>query len=268
MEKVAAAHKPKYPVQTLEKALEIIEVMYKEGGGGLGISELDNKLGIGKSTIHRILDTLMAYSYVEKCDESTKYRLSWKFFEIGNLIPQQRNLSNLNMEALQDLCNKYEETVNLGVRVDDSVVIISRIDPKSTLVANVPIGTREPLHATGMGKVIISELSREELIKIFGTNPLKSCTPNTITSLDELAVQLEKIREQGYSIDDQEFYPGLSCIAMPIRNYKKEIVAAISVSGPSIRLNFTKIMNIKKDLETTCSILSTYLGYSEESKSE
>ncbi|AOT68710.1 IclR family transcriptional regulator [Geosporobacter ferrireducens] len=268
MDKLSTVHKPKYPVQTLEKALEIIEVMYKEGVGGLGISELDNKLGIGKSTIHRILDTLMAYNYVEKCAESTKYRLSWKFFEIGNLIPQQRNLSNLNMEDLQELCNKYEETVNLGVRVDDSVVIISRIDPKSTLVANVPIGTREPLHATGMGKVILSELSKEELIRIFGDSPLKSCTPNTISSLDDLMIQLDKIREQGYSIDDEEFYPGLSCIAMPIRNYKREIVAAVSVSGPSMRLNFTKIMNIKKDLEKTCNILSNYLGYNENAANE
>jgi len=261
--KALETHKPKYPVQTLEKALEIIEVMHKEGVG-LGISELDSILGIGKSTIHRILDTLMAYNYVEKCSESTKYRLSWKFFEIGNNIPQQRNLSNLNKDVLQNLCNKYEETVNLGVRVDNNVVIISRIDPKSTLVANVPIGTREPLHATAMGKAIISELDREELIKIFGDGRLESCTPNTITSLEDLIAQLGKVKEQGYSIDDQEYYPGLSCIAMPVRNYKNEVIAAISVSGPSMRLNFTKIMNIKKDLEMASSALSTYLGYNNE----
>lgn len=259
------AHKPKYPVQTLEKALEIIEVMHKEGAG-LGISELDNRLGLGKSTIHRILDTLMAYNYIEKDSGNAKYRLSWKFFEIGNNIPQQRNLSNLNMSVLQELCDKYGETVNLGVRADNSVVIISRINPKATLVANVPVGTREPLHATAMGKVIISELGREELLNIFGSTQLESCTPNTITSFEDLVVQLEKIREQGYSIDDQEFYPGLSCIAMPVRNYKNEIIAAVSVSGPSMRLNFTKIINIKNDMETAISTLSTYLGHNEEIK--
>ncbi len=260
MEKDRVIYQPKYPVQTLEKALDIIEVMYQEGTE-MGISELDNKLKLGKSTIHRILDTLMAYHYIEKSPERTKYRLSWKFFEIGHHIPQQRNLSNLDINALQELCDKYGETVNLGIRVDDSIVIISRIDPKTTLFANIPVGTREPLHATALGKVMISDLGREELVEIFGENPLERRTPHTISTLDELEAQLKEIREQGYSIDDQEFYPGLSCIAIPIWNHKNEIIAAVSVSGPTMRMNFSKIMSIKTDLQAATDEMSAYLGY-------
>ena len=90
---VSTFHAPKYPVQTLEKALDIIGLLAKNNSNkGLGISEMSRQLGIGKSTVHRILDTLMAYDYVEKCPESTSYRLAWSLFEIGNIVPLQHSL--------------------------------------------------------------------------------------------------------------------------------------------------------------------------------
>lgn len=261
MEKSRTNSDPKYPVQTLEKSIEVIEVLATDGfNGGLGISELSNKLGIGKSTIHRILDTLLAYNFVEKCPESSKYRLGWKLFEVGNLVPQQRNLSNIDIGILQELCNKYQETVNLGVRVKDKVVVISRMEPKSSLIASHQIGSHEPLHATSMGKALICEFNREELSEILGDEPFETYTRNTITSMDQLVNELEKIKSQNYSIDDEELCAGLSCISMPVRNFTNEIVAAISVSGPTTRLNFSKIMSIREGLEAATTKLSTYLG--------
>ncbi len=119
---------PRYPVQTIDKALEVLEILADEGfQEGLGVSELSIRLNIGKSTVHRILDTLMARNYIEQCEDTKKYRLGWRLFEIGNIIPRQRNLYNFDMSILQDLCNRYQETVNLGVRVDDSVVTISKV---------------------------------------------------------------------------------------------------------------------------------------------
>lgn len=264
MKNTSGAYNPKYPVQTVGKALEIIELLSKESSNqGLGVSELSTKLEMGKSTVHRLLDTLTAYRYVEKCPDNTKYRLGWKLFEIGNVIPHQRNLYNLDNKVLQDLCNKYDETVNLGVRVDHSVVTISKMSPKTTLIANLQVGAQEPIYATGMGKVLMSEMSRAEILEILGDEPFKKFTANTVENIDDLMVELEKIRKQGYSIDDEEFVPGLSCIAMPIRNFKKEIVAAISVSGPIVRLSFNKIMDIKVELKKASMKLSTYLGYDE-----
>ena len=262
MKKLKTEHTPRYPVQTLEKALDIIEILFKEGvNEGLGISDLSRKLGIGKSTIHRILDTLVAYGYVEKTQESPKYRLGWRIFEIGNIVPRQRNLYNFDINILQELCDKYKETVNLGVRVDGDVVTISKVEPTSTLMANLKVGGREPAHATAMGKVLISELSKGELIEILGDAPLKSYTPNTITDIDKLVEELERVRNQGYSIDDEEFCLGLFCVAMPVRNYNNEIVAAVSVRGPSVRLNFSKVMDILEGLEEATKKLSAYLGY-------
>lgn len=252
---------PKYPVQTLEKALDIIEILYKAGNNeGLGITELSQKLGIGKSTIHRSLDTLVSYGYVERISDSSKYCLGWRIFEIGNIVPRQRNLYNFDIKILQDLCNKHNETINLGVRVESDVITISKIEPPITLMANLQIGGREAVYATAMGKVLISEFTEEQLSDIIGDGKFKSYTPNTITSIDALVEELETIKNQGYSIDDEEFCLGLLCIAMPVRNYKNEIVAAVSVSGPSVRLNFSKVMEIRKDLEEATTKLSMYFG--------
>lgn len=255
---------PKYPVQTLEKALDIIEILTKESGNGLGISDLSRRLDIGKSTIHRILDTLSAYGYVDQISDKGNYRLSWRLYEIGNVVPQQRDLSNLDGEILQDLCDRCRETVNLGVRNDNYVVIVSKVEPaNSALIAIKHVGDREPLHATALGKILLSGLDTGRVEAIFAPEdrPLVSYTQNTITSFGKLHLELQKVREQGYAVDNEEFNAGMSCIAMPVRNYENQVVAAISVSGPSFRLNFSKIMEIRADLAVAGRKMSEFLGH-------
>ncbi|SMP60270.1 IclR family transcriptional regulator [Anoxynatronum buryatiense] len=253
---------PKYPVQTVEKALEVFDLLsgdnYREG---ISISELSKEMKLGKSTVHRIMETMVAKNYIEQNEESKRYQLGWKLFEVGNVIPRQRNLYNVDKQILQELCDRCEETVNLGVRVKDSVVTISKISPKTSLIANLQIGARESLHATAMGKVLLSEMTREEVILIFGDTPFEAYTSNTLTNMDDLMTELEKIRHQGYSIDDEEFCAGLTCVAMPVRDYKNEIVAAVSVSGASIRMTFNKISQIQAGLKDATNRLSVFLGW-------
>ncbi len=258
------SYNPKYPVLTLEKAMDIIEILTNESGNGLGISELSRRLDIGKSTIHRILDTLSAYGYVDQISDKGKYRLNWRLYEIGNVLPQQRDLNNFDHEIIHDLCGECQETVNLGVRNNDHVVIISKVEPtNSALRAIKHVGDREPLHATALGKVLMSEMDPEQVESIFISRdkPLESYTPSTITSFDNLHTELRKVREQGFAIDNEEYSTGISCIAMPVKNYEQRIVAAVSVSGPSFRLNFSKIMEIRTGLTLASMKMSEFLGY-------
>ncbi len=251
----------KYPVQTLEKALEIISIMKDGPVGGVRIKDLSDKLGMGKSTVHRILNTLLSYGYVEQCTENKKYRLGWKFFEIGSVIPRQRNLNNMDLKVLWELCDKYEETVNLGIRIYDRLAIIAKVDPQKVIFKAGPyLGEQEPLHATALGKVLISELAEEELDRIFYGKALEKYTAGTITDLDELKEQLAQIREQGYAIDQEELTVGLTCIAMPIYNYNNEIIASLSLSGPSFRLSYEKIISCKEGLKLSCNQLSEFFG--------
>ncbi|MFZ5946225.1 MAG: IclR family transcriptional regulator [Bacillota bacterium] len=255
-------YEAKYPIKSLEKALEIINLLAGEArNGGLGISEIDERLKIGKSTIHRMLDTLMAFNYVEKNSTTNKYCLGWRLFEIGSNIPRQRNLYSFDMKILHDLSNKYGETVNLGVRDGVDVITVYKVDPETTLKANISIGGREALHATSMGKVLVSEMSPTALRDIFGEKVLKAYTQNTITTFDGLMEEIAKVREQGYAIDDEELCMGLRCVAMPIRNNQGNIVCALSVSGPSVRINYNKILSIKEDLQIVTKNISNYLGY-------
>lgn len=249
-------------MQTLEKALDIIDVLSRENGNGLGISELSRSLGdMGKSTIHRILDTLTAYGYVEKSPIKANYRLSWRFFEIGSIVQRQRNLSNIDNQLLQDLRDKYQETVNLAVRIKEHAVIISKLEPiYNGLRAQLNMGEREPLHATAVGKVLISEMDPGQVRELLGEGPLEKLTTNTITSVNSLIEELHKIKDQGYAIDDQELCIGVSCIAMPVKNFENEIVASISVTGPTARMNYSKITEIKEGLSIVTASLSEYLG--------
>lgn len=251
----------KYPVQTLEKALEIIGIMKDGPFDGVRIKDLSHRLGMGKSTVHRILNTLLAYGYVEQCIDNKKYRLGWKFFEVGSVIPRQRNLNNMDLKVLWELCDKYEETVNLGIRIYDKVAIIAKVDPQKVLFKAGPyLGEQEPLHATALGKVLISELGEEELARILPARPLEKYTSTTITGLSELKEQLAQVRVQGYAVDQEELTVGLSCIAMPVYNYNSEVIAALSISGPSFRLNFNKIMSCKEGLKRSCDQLSVFFG--------
>ena len=260
MNNSAGKRKAKYPIQTLKKALEVIEVLHKSGGT-MGISEIDERVGIGKSTVHRVLDTLMMHNYVEKAEDSAKYRLSWKLFEIGQSVPAQRNLLNLNTDALKEICDKYDESVNVGIHSEDSMIIIARLAPKSNMAANVPIGSKLPLHASAMGKVAICEYREAELREIFPCDALKQYTPNTVKTFAELAAQLAEVRQQGYSVDDQELYLGITCVAMPIKDYDLKTVAAVSVSGTSSRLNLNKILAMLEDLKVACREMSAFMGH-------
>jgi len=251
----------KYPVQTLEKALQIINIMKDGPSDGIRIKDISQKLGMGKSTVHRILNTLSAYGYVEQGSDNKKYRLGWKFFEVGSVIPRQRNLTNMELKVLWDLCDRYEETVNLGIRVNDKVAIVAKADPQKVLFKTGPyLGDQEPVHATALGKALISEIDDEELDKLFGGKSLQQYTPNTITSLAELKNHLEEVREQGYAVDQEELSFGLTCIAMPVYNYTNEIIAALSISGPSFRMDHNKIMSCQEGLKEACEQLSVFFG--------
>jgi len=253
-------YRPKYPVHSLEKALGLVECLKSCPGEGLQINELSERLNLGKSTVHRILDTLLAHQYVEKCQHS-KYRLGWKLFEIGNAIPRQRNLDLFDPLILQNLCNKYDETVNLAVCIGDRAVIVAKCDPLNVSVkANLLVGGREPLHATAIGKSLISELNFKELHAIFDGEHLKRYTQKTITSIAELFEHLQTVREVGYSIDEEEYSEGLTCIAVPIKNHRKDIIAAISISGPTFRLKHKKILDAIQDLQSARDDMSKYFG--------
>ena len=254
---------PKYPVQTLSKALDVVEYLkINSNSEGISISELSEKLNMGKSSVHRLLDTLLSYNYVEKSSSGLSYKLGWGIFDAGSIVPEQHSIDNVNVVPyLKNLCNEFNETVNLGVIDNNEIVIIHKIEPNIRLRANVKIGGREPLYTTSLGKVFLSELSEKEIYNYYKNEHIVPFTNKTILTAEKMVEELKISKSKGYALDNEELLEGLRCVAMPIRDYREKVVASISVSGPILRMTDERIENIVKKLKNICFDLSKYLGF-------
>jgi len=257
-------HVPKYPVQTLSKALDILVFMRDNPSNeGLSLTEISSALGIGKSGVHRLLDTLMAYDFVEKINGvSPAYRLGWGLFNAGNAVPKQHTLNGANyMPVVEKLCNSFLETVNLGILNNYEIIIICKMEPARMLRTNTRVGEREPAYATALGKLFMTGFSEKELEAYVQKTELQRLASNTITESDKLRQTLEIIRKQDYAVDNEEYVDGMICVAMPIRDFTGSIVSGISVSGPAKRMTKEKIEEIKPVLRDACRKISEFLGF-------
>ncbi|WP_352400468.1 IclR family transcriptional regulator [Anaerotignum sp.] len=258
-------HSPKYPVLTLEKAIEIIDFLKKNAGeSGVSLVEICQGLEMKKSSVHRILDTLYSYDYVEKNSSGSKYKLSWELYNIGNTVPKQHSLSSEQcVPILNCLCEKHIESFSIGIRDGAFVTVAFNVEPNISLKASSHIGEKLPIYATSKGKLILSQLSDSKIYDFFRENKIEAFTGSTITTPGKMLNELFDIRENGFALDKEEHCEGLSCIAVPIRNFEGKIIASLSASGPTQRI-LPKIENgIKQDLLEASKSISSKLGYKE-----
>ena len=259
----------KYPVQTVEKAIDIL-IYLKENPSprGLSLNDLSKGLKMGKSSIHRFLDMLLEYNFVEKSEDGTSYFLSWGLFELGNVVPHYRNISSNKIdEYLEKLSNDFGEVINLGVMNVYSMVIVKSVFPlhknvKNKLITSMQVGEREPFFCTGIGKLFLSEMSENEAVEIFSNVPDKSITPYTIKTKEELLKELNIIRNRGYSLDNKASDLDIICIAVALRDYSQKIVAGISMSLPSNRFDYKKVDEIVASMKENAEEISKFLGNS------
>ena len=259
------SRKAKYPVLTLEKALDIIN-FFKEhpGSDGVTLSEICSNLNMKKSSVHRILNTLYQYNYVEKTLSGNKYKLSWELYYIGNTVPQKRSLSPGECMPIMDaLCEKYKESINMSVLEDNAAIVIYTSEPNIVLKATNSIGERQPLYATAKGKLFLSQMSDKKIYDYYRENKIETFTPTTIITPGKMLNELYDIRQCGYSMDREEHCEGLTCISMPIKNFENKIVATLSCSGPTQRIlaKLDSSGTLKADLAQACQKLSEHMGY-------
>lgn len=261
-------HKAKYPVLTLEKALDIINY-FKEHSTeeGISLSEICQKLNMKKSSVHRILNTLYEYNYVEKTLSGNKYKLSWELYYIGNTVPLKRSLSPGEcMPIINELCDKYAESINMSVLNDNYAVVIYCAEPNVGVKISNSIGDRQPLYATAKGKLFLSQMPEKKIYDYYRENKIETFTPNTIITPGKMLNELYDIRECGYAMDREEHFIGITCISMPIRNFENKIVATLSCSGLTHRIleKLEGESQLKKDLREACNKLSCHMGYKTE----
>lgn len=224
-------------MQSVTRALNILEVLARESGP-LGLSELVQKSGLKPATAHRLLTTLMARGFAEQDQATQRYRLGLKAFEVGNAALYAIDTRTAARPFLKELVDRLNETANLAILDRGEVVYIDQLESTNIVIVKMfaRLGSRGPAHCTGSGKVLLAFLPDEELLPLIDRLPRARFTANTITEPAAFLAELNAIRRQGYALDRGERDEGVCCVAAPIKNHERRVVAAVSVSGPVARM--------------------------------
>ena len=247
-------------VQSVDRALSILEVL-SDYEDGLGITEISEKVGLHKSTVHRLLSTLIYKGYVEQNHINNKYKLTLKLFEIGNKRVENMDLVEVARPYLKELVEKTNEVAHLVVSEGTEIIYVAKEESQNTIRTHSRIGHRRPLYCTAVGKSILSHMSDKEINDIWNKSHIEKLTEHTITDFEKLKECLCEVREKGYAVDEQENEVGVRCVAASIFNHKGEVCGAISISGSIISFTDEKLEEFSKLIIEYARKISKKLGY-------
>jgi DNA-binding IclR family transcriptional regulator len=244
-------------VQSVDRALTILEMLAREGEAG--VTDIASELGVHKSTAFRLLATLEAHRLVEQDGDRGRYRLGVGNLRLAGATTARLDLVTEARPVCRQLATDTGETVNITVRSETSALYLDQVAGSSALQSHNWVGQHIPLHATSNGKVLISELTEAELK--MAVRELPRLTDKTVTRRSELKTQLDHIRETGYAVAVDELEVGLTAAAAPIRNAHGDIVASMSISGPTFRLNHERLERDVPLLTAAATEVSHRLGW-------
>ncbi|MDL2227136.1 IclR family transcriptional regulator [Deltaproteobacteria bacterium OttesenSCG-928-M10] len=222
---------PYYFVGVLKKAAEIVEAIAERGE--ISVAELVSYLGQDRNAVNRIVLTLQDLGYVERLDNK-KYRLTLKMFQLGSRSVSSGSVYRLINKHMKVLVDEFGETVCLGQRHGTEVVNVDMLSGHRPILYTAHIGASGPLQATAMGKCILAAMNDEELHTAMATLSFKPHTPKSITSREKLSEEIQKVRRDGYSTDDEEWMTGVRCVGIAVYSPSGQCDQAISISGPAI----------------------------------
>lgn len=202
-----------------------------------GVAELAGRLELSTSTTHRLLSTLADEGVLEQDAETSRYRLGLSVFDMAAAMPKQRSLHEAVLVSMTELRSRTGETVQVAVLDGREVVYVERLDSPNTLRVFTEVGRRNSAHRTSTGKVLLANISSSQRDRIFRGWVLEGKTKFTITDLTELREELARIRRTGYAVNREESELGVVSVAAPIRDASGLAVAALSLAGPTERMN-------------------------------
>jgi DNA-binding IclR family transcriptional regulator len=258
--KSASGHtKDIYYIGVLGKTMDIFDAFVRLEKPALSLQELAAATGLHKNTVFRVLYTLAEHGYIAK--ENRSYRLGQKMADLRNARLYSQDLVTVAGPYLTALRDEFGETVNLGVLNGGSISYVDVRESSERFRLAERVGGSDPLHCTALGKAQLAFLPPNEVRDLMKRSGMKKYTAYTITSVGALQIQLKRIREAGYAVDDQESMLGAFCVATPILNAAKEPVAAISIAGPIIRFNESHLPKVSAALLKTSTKIQHKLGY-------
>jgi DNA-binding IclR family transcriptional regulator len=246
-------------IQSVGRALAILE-QFSRDERALGVTAIASRVGLHKSTCFGLLHTLQQLGYIQQDASTGQYSLGLKTFELGQAYIDGVDLRYITRPFLMEIVEKTQETVHLVLAEGRRAVYIDKVESPHAMTISSRIGQEAGLHCTGVGKVLLAYM-REEDWKQVVSKGLERYTQHTITEESQLLDQLQRIRECGHGIDDEEREIGLRCVAAPIFNARKQAIAAISISGPSSRISREKQKDLSRTIKQATQEISRQLGY-------
>jgi IclR family KDG regulon transcriptional repressor len=253
--------KSRYRVQSLERALDILDV-FSFQNREMNLSEVVRKTGLNKTTAKRLIANLADRGFLQQDPVTKQYKLGMRLFELGGIVFSSLSLRQSAAYPMTRLQNETGATVLLGTRMDDELVYVDKREGTGPIRISSDIGWRRPLHFGMLGMVLMAHLDSGEVGRIQKKDPLQAHTPFSITDEHALSLRLEEIRKQGYAVEHQEAVEGVTGIAAPVRNYSRKVVAALGIAM-AFRQNETKTEtdHLAHLVTKICDDISFDLGY-------
>lgn len=251
-----------YLVPAVMKALDILE-LFLEGDRTLTTPEITRRLRLPRSTVHELVTTLAARDYlVAHPDQRGRYRLGVRAYQLGGRYAEQLDLAAEGQQVSRSVAESCDETVHVAILEDTDVVCIARTDSTHTVRMVCGTGRRLPAHCTAVGKMLLAMLPEPVLAaRIPDDRDLEALTRSSITSPRVLRDHLAAIRQRGTAVEEREADPDVSCVAAPVRDSSGRVVAALSISVPTIRWNDRRRAELEELAVKGANALSTRLGH-------
>ena len=249
------------PATSIEKVCRVLNVLRQQPA--IGVIELSEDAGLLRSDAHRILNSLRVFGYVEQDADTKKYRLGLELLKLGYFVYQNLNLRDVAKPFMRSLSELAAATSNLAI-LDPrqlEIIFVEQIDSPTEFQVKLRIGSRASPHATALGKILTAHQEPRTALCILQKDGMAKKTRRTITDMDQLLLEYEKIRTSGYAMDREEAMEGACCIGAPVRDHTGEVVAGLSISMVAPRLGSSEEGGLIRLVRSTAARISDALGY-------
>lgn len=247
-------------VQSLDRAFDLLETLCRSRNG-MSIGGLSAETGLHKSTVHRLLASMCARGYVQRDAETSVYRAGMRLCEMSSYIVDNLDIIERARASLERLEQCTDETVHLVMRDDKDIVYIHKVDNGSSAIRMFSrIGMRLPLYCTGVGKAILATWDTAEVRDVWQHSEVHAWTEHTIVDEDAFFREIDKVRQLGYALDNEENELGVRCIAAAIPDYRGRASYAISLSAPVSRMTDQRVAELRAPLMAARDEIARELG--------
>ena len=249
------------PVQSAERIFEILEALVQNGP--VTLTELSTRLSLHKSTVHRLLKSLILMGYARQEEESGKYLATYKILGLAGMLLSKLDILAVAHPYLERLMRQTHETVHFVQRQNTHIVYVDKVESDANSIRMVSrIGLRQPMYSTGVGKAILAQMKDSEIREVWKQSKIRPFTPHTIVTLEQLMEEIELIRRQGYALDNEENELGVRCIAACVTDFYGRASNAFSISAPVSRMSDERVLELSEYVLETKRGLSQELGFS------